>query len=311
MYTDLRKPFVVERWPTNIVEINPDDAQALGVKRPLKPWANIRPAGEDVRAGQTVLTAGTRLRPGEIGLLAALGRATVLVHRRPRVAILATGDELVEPGTEPRPGQISNSNGAAVAAMVRRYGGEPLVLGIARDTTDDLRAKLRAGSGADLLITTGGVSVGDYDLVKDVLRAEGRIDLWQVRLKPGKPLAFGRIDGTPLLGLPGNPVAAAVAFEQFARPAILAMLGRTDLAIPTVLARLGDRVENRGGRRHFARVRVEATAEGYVARLSGAQGAGILSALAAANGLLVVPEDVPTAEVGTMLPVQMLDWEVG
>ncbi len=283
----------------------------IGIMRPAKPWANIRPAGEDVRTGQRVLLAGSRLRPAEIGLLAALGRATVLVHRPPRVAVLATGDELVDPGVAPRPGQINNSNGASVAAMVRRSGGEPVMLGIARDTPEEVRDKLRAGADADFLITTGGVSVGDYDIVKDVLCDVGQIDFWQVRMKPGKPLAFGHIHGTPMLGLPGNPVAAAVAFEQFARPAILKLLGRTDLAIPTVLARLADRVENRGGRRHFARVRVDATVEGYVAHLSGAQGAGVLSSLAAANGLLVVPEDLPAGEVGMTLPVQMLDWEVG
>ena len=283
----------------------------IGIRRLTKPWANIRPAGEDMLSGQRALIAGTRLRPAEIGLLAALGRATALVHRRPRVAVLATGDELVDPGVAPRPGQISNSNGAAVAAMVRRCGGEPVMLGIARDTPEEVRNKLRAAAGADFLITTGGVSVGDYDIVKDVLRDEGQIDFWQVRMKPGKPLAFGHIQGTPMLGLPGNPVAAAVAFEQFARPAILKSLGRMDLTIPTVLARLADRIENRGGRRHFARVRVDATTEGYVAHLSGAQGAGVLSSLASANGLLVVPEEMPAGEVGMTLPVQMLDWEVG
>jgi len=283
----------------------------IGIRRAVESGANIRLAGEDVRAGEIVLTAGTRLRSAHVGLLAALGRTTATVHRRPRVAILATGDEIVEPGERMCSGQIRNSNSATVAALVYRYGGEPIALGIARDTTDELRARLGAATTADLLITTGGVSTGDYDLVKDVLRAEGRIDLWQVRLKPGKPLAFGWIGATPLLGLPGNPVAAAVAFEQFARPAILKMLGRTDLTIPTVQARLADRIENRGGRRHFARVRVDATADGFVAHLSGLQGAGMLAGLAAADGLAVVPDDVPVAEVGAMLPVQMLNWDLG
>ncbi len=286
-------------------------ASRVEIRHAPRPWANVRPAGEDVRAGETVLAAGTHLRAAHLGLLAALGRTEVTVHRRPRVAILATGDEIVDPGAEVRPGQIRNSNGTMVAALVRRYGGEPIMLGVARDTADDLRQKLRSASSADLLITIGGVSVGDYDLVKEILRAEGRIDLWQVRLKPGKPLAFGWIGATPLLGLPGNPVAAAVAFEQFARPAMLTLLGRTDLALPTIFARLGDRIENRGGRRHFVRVRVDATPAGYVARLAGAQGAGILSSLARANGLLVIPAEIAVAEPDSMLPVQMLDWEHG
>jgi len=283
----------------------------IGINRCAKPGENIRPAGEDVRLGETVLTAGTRLRPAEIGLLAALGRVEAAVHRRPRVAIVATGDEVVDPGTEVGPGQIRNSNSPAIAALARRCGAEPLVLGVARDTADDVRAKLAAADGVDLLITTGGVSIGDYDLVKQVLRDEGRIELWQVRLKPGKPLAFGWIRGGPLLGLPGNPVAATVAFEQFARPAILKMLGRTDLAIPTVRARLADRVENRGGRRHFARVRVDASGDGYVARLAGAQGAGVITSLIRANGLLVIPEELAVAEAGTILTVQMPDWDLG
>jgi molybdopterin molybdotransferase len=165
--------------------------------------------------------------------------------------------------------------------------------------------------GLDLLLTTGGVSVGDYDLVKHVLQREGRIDIWEVRIKPGKPLAFGWLGETPLLGLPGNPVAAAVAFEQFARPAIRRMLGDTNLAIPTVMARLAERIENRGGRRHFVRVAASATPNGYVARVAGGQGSSVLSTLAKANGLLVIPEDVPVAEDGSCFPVQMLDWDLG
>ena len=181
---------------------------------------------------------------------------------------------------------------------------------MARDDADHLRARLAAARGADLIVTTGGVSVGDYDLVKQVLRQEGRIDLWQVRIKPGKPFAFGWLGEPPLLGLPGNPVAAAVAFEQFARPAIGRMLGRRDLAIPTVPARLRGRIENRGRRRHFARVHVGWEGDGYAATPAGAQGAGILSTLARANALLVIPEAVSVADEGSVLPAQMLDWDL-
>jgi molybdopterin molybdotransferase len=276
-----------------------------------KAGENIRPVGEDVSTGETVLAAGTHVRPAEIGVLAALNRTQVTVHRRPQVGILATGDEIVDVGEPLGPGQIRNSNAPMLAALVTRCGGEAVPLGIARDTEDDLHGRLAQADGLDLLLTTGGVSVGDYDLVKQVLQAEGRIDLWEVRIKPGKPLAFGYLGGTPVLGLPGNPVAAAVAFEQFARPAIRRMLGHRVLEIPTVTARLAGRVENRGGRRHFVRVAVAASAAGYTAHVAGSQGSGVLSTLAKANGLLVVPEDVPVAEDGALLSVQMLDWDLG
>jgi molybdopterin molybdotransferase len=272
---------------------------------------NVRPIGEDVAAGETVLTAGTRVRPAEIGVLATLNRTQATVHRRPRVGILATGDEIVDAGQPLGPGQIRNSNAPMLAALVTRCGGEAVPLGTARDSEDDLRGRLAQADGLDLLLTTGGVSVGDYDLVKQVLQSEGRIDLWEVRIKPGKPLAFGSLGRTPVLGLPGNPVAAAVAFEQFARPAIRKMLGDRYLEIPTVQVRLSGRVENWGGRRHFVRVVVEASPHGYVARVAGGQGSGVLSTLAKANGLLVIPETLPAAEDGAMLHAQMLDWDLG
>lgn len=272
---------------------------------------NVRPVGEDIHAGATILTAGTRVRPAEIGVLATLNRARVTVHRRPRVGILATGDEIVDAGLPLAPGQIRNSNGPMIAAMVTRIGGEAVPLGIARDRDSDLESRLEAASGLDLLLTTGGVSVGDFDLVKQVLRRKGRIALWEVRIKPGKPLAFGWLGETPVLGLPGNPVAAAVAFEQFARPAIRTMLGDPVLEIPTIMARLAGHVENRGGRRQFVRVAVSPTPEGYVARVSGPQGSGVLSTLASANGLMIVAEDLALVEDGALLPVQMLDWDLG
>jgi molybdopterin molybdotransferase len=271
---------------------------------------HVRPIGEDVQAGATVLSTGARVRPAEIGVLATLNRTQVTVHRRPRVGILATGDEIVDPGEPLAPGQIRNSNAPMLAAMVTRVGGEPVSLGIARDNSDELCHCLVKAKGLDLILTTGGVSVGDYDLVKQVLQREGRIDIWEVRIKPGKPLAFGWLGGMPLLGLPGNPVAAAVAFEQFARPAIRTMLGDPNLTIPTIMVRLAERIENRGGRRHFVRVAVSATPDGYVAHIAGGQGSSVLSTLAKANGLLVIPEDVPMAERGSCFPVQMLDWEL-
>ena len=286
--------------------------ESVAVFRGAKPWDNARPAGEDVARGSVVLAAGTRLRPPELGLLAALNQTTVRVVRRPRVAILSTGNEVIGPGPALCPGQIRDSNGVTLMTMARRWGAEPVGLGICPDAAGALRDVLTAEHGADLLVTSGGVSLGDYDLVKDVLRAEGEIALWQVRMKPGKPLAFGRVRGVPLLGLPGNPVAAAVSFEQFGRPAIRRMQGRSDLSAPVIEATLTERLTNRGQRRHYVRAKVEADGRGrYLVRTAGDQGAGVLSSLARANGLLVVPEHLEVVEPGTRLPVQMVDWDLG
>jgi molybdopterin molybdotransferase len=282
------------------------------VHRPTKPMDNVRPAGEDVEVGTTVLAKGTRLRPAEIGMLAALNRALVPVHRRPNVKILSTGDEVADIGPALQHGQIRNSNSYTLAAMVTRCGGQPVMLGVAKDSVHDLKKRLDARYAADLIVTSGGVSLGDYDMVKDVLQSEGEIAIWQVRMKPGKPLAFGRLGKTPLLGLPGNPVAAAVSFEQFGRPAILKMLGRTDLDIPCVEATLTERIDNRGHRRHYVRARVDGDpANGYTVRTAGEQGAGVLSSLVRANGLLIIPEEIEVAEPGTKLHVQMIDWDLG
>jgi molybdopterin molybdotransferase len=291
-------------------EIGPEasrDRRAVQIHIEAKPGENVREAGEDVRAGTTVLKAGTVLRPAEIGVLASINQSRVRAHRRPRVGILSTGDEVIGLGPELRPGQIRDANSYTLAAMVKHYGGEPVVLGVARDTIEDLRTKLSATRGVDLLVTSGGVSLGDYDMVKQVLQAEGEIGLWQVRIKPGKPLAFGRIGTTPLLGLPGNPVAAFVAFEQFGRPALLKMLGRTDWQPLTVKARLLTDQENRGQRRHFVRGILERRGDTYVVGPSGSQGSAVLSSVARANCLIVVPESWEYAEAGSIVDVQLLD----
>jgi molybdopterin molybdotransferase len=279
----------------------------------VQPGDNVRLAGEDIRRGQVVLPAGRLIRPQEIGLLASLGRPAVRVIRRPRVAILATGDELLEVSEPLAPGKIRSSNEYTNAGLVRRYGGVPIRLGIARDDVADLTAKIRQGlaEGVDLFLTSAGVSVGDYDMVKNVLAAEGEVYFWQVRIKPGKPLAFGIVGGVPLLGLPGNPVAAMVAFEVFARPAILKMAGWTSWRKPTVRAILDEGVAN-SGRRHYMRARVYKDGERYRVAVRGSgvevQGSGILSSMVWANALLVVPEDVTELPAGTEVEVQMLDW---
>jgi len=286
------------------------EGDIIYILKEVKPGAEIRRAGEDVKKGELKLRKGTVIRPAEVGMLAALGKKRVKVIRRPRVAILATGDELVDPEEIPGPGKIRNTNTYSNAAQVLKYGGIPIILGIARDKREELAAKLREGleKGADLILTSGGVSVGDFDLVKEVLATEGQITFWQVRMKPGKPLAFGVLGGVPLLGLPGNPVSVMVAFELFARPAILKMLGRTCLQKPTVEAILLDEIPAKDERRHFLRVTVEKRGDEWYARLTGEQGSGILTSMVKANGLAIIPEEWKKAEVGSRVKVIMLDW---
>ena len=289
----------------------------IRIMRALPVGANIRPAGDDIRRGDLVLTRGTVLRPPEIGVLSSLGRASARVIRRPVVAVLATGDELVEPPEPLPPGKIYNSNTFSVAASVMKYGGIPKVLGIAQDNLASLEAKVREGMDADMVITSAGVSRGDYDIVKDVLAKQGEIAFWTVRMKPAKPLAFGALTRTgpdgmvtkvPHLGLPGNPVSAMVAFEEFARPAILKMLGKTALAKPTVEAVLEEPIENTDGRRVYARAWVTRRDGRNSARLTGPQGSGVLTSMAKANGLAICPEDVAVKHAGEVVQVQMLDW---
>ena len=229
------------------------------VMAPWRPGRNIRLAGEDVQRGQLILHCGAEIRPQEVGMLAALGRPEVLCVRRPRVGILATGDEVIEVDAPWQPGKIRNANGYTNAAQVHKYGGVPILLGIARDTLPEITGRIRASleQGVDLLLTSGGISVGDFDLVKRVLAAEGKMAFWQVQMRPGKPLAFGHVGGVPMVGLPGNPVAAMVSFELFVRPAILKMRGLANVAAPMVRAMLAEDIQVRPGSRHFLRVMLE------------------------------------------------------
>jgi len=286
------------------------DDKWVEILKEVPPGKEIRFAGEDVRQGQMVLGKGTELRPQEIGMLAALGYPRVKVHRRPRVAILATGDEVIEVDAPWQPGKIRNANSYSNAAQVMKYGGQPVLLGIARDDMTELTERIRAGlqQGADLFLTSGGVSVGDFDVVKKVLAVEGEVDFWRVRMKPGKPLAFGHIQGVPLLGLPGNPVSAMVSFELFARPAILRMLGKEQLDKPTVEATLLDGIVRKDGRRHYLRVTVSEHEGEYLAHLTGEQGSGILLSMVQAQGLAIIPEEAQSLPPGSRVEVMMLDW---
>jgi molybdopterin molybdotransferase len=294
------------------------DSGEIGILCEVEPGLNIRRAGEDIAKGAIVLRKGTVLRPAEVGVLASLGMSTVNVIRRPVVAVLATGNELVDVGQPLPAGKIYNSNTYSVASLVRRYGGIPRILGIALDNEESLVTKLRQGLDADMLITSGGVSAGDYDMVKNVLASEGEITFWTVRMKPGKPLAFGMLKGTdksgnprrvPHLGLPGNPVSSMVTFELLARPAMLKMMGKKNLAKPVVEAVLAEPVVNTDGRRVYIRAMVTKRDGRYHARTTGPQGSGILTSMSLANGLVIVPEDTAGVKAGEIVKVIMLGWD--
>ncbi|MCA9876177.1 MAG: molybdopterin molybdotransferase MoeA [Thermomicrobiales bacterium] len=290
-------------------QVRGSSTREVRIFRPPKLGDNVREAGEDIALGSEIARPGQQLTPARLGLLASVGVARAPVHRRPVVSILSTGNEVVPPGERLPSGKIRDSNAYVLAAMAEAWGAEVRLHGIARDTVDHLTAHLRDARDSDLIVTSGGVSLGDFDFVKDVLRAEGEVNIWQVRMKPGKPLAFGLLGETPLLGLPGNPVAAGVSFVLFGRPAILRLQGHRDLASPTVDAYAAEPIDNRGQRRHFMRVILERDADGAVrAWPAGEQGAGVLSSLAAANALLVVPESLEHVPAGTRLQAIRLDW---
>ncbi len=269
---------------------------------------DIRRAGEDVQPGEKVICRGDVIRPAEIGMLSALGRSFISVHQRPLVAIVATGDELTDIDEPLSPWKIVSSNSYSLAALVLDCGAVPIQIGIAKDRRADLLAKFRAAMRADLIVSSGGVSVGDYDLVKEVMREEGnRMQFWRVAMKPGRPLAFGAMGEVPIVGLPGNPVSSMVSFQQFIRPAILKMMGHTNLFRRTVRARLGEEIDKKPGIRHFIRARIVREEEGYAVVTTGDQGSGILKSMVRANGLIILPEEATKVPAGGMVTVQLLD----
>ena len=273
--------------------------------RAVDPGANVRSRGEDVRAGAVVLQAGAVLRPQDLGLVASLGFAEVRVHRRPRVALLSTGDEVVEPGQSRRPGQIYDANRFSLGGMVEGAGAEPLDLGIVPDVRERLRERLlQAAGAADVVLTSGGVSVGDYDLVKSVLGEIGSIDFWQVAMQPGRPLAVGRIAGTQFFGLPGNPVASVLCFHLFVRPALWKLGGRTRLDPECVTATAVEPMRKRAGRREFKRGILRFTDHGYEVSTTGPQGSGILSSMVAANCLIILEEARGDVKAGERVLVE-------
>jgi molybdopterin molybdotransferase len=282
---------------------------AIQIKRAVQPGDYVRPIGEDIEAGQTVIDAGQVIRPQEIGVLASLGVTEIAVVRRPRVGVLATGDELIPIDQALTPGKIRNSNGYTQTAQVRQLGGEPIPLGIAGDDAADLRRKLQTGldAGVDLFVSSAGVSVGAYDVVKMVLEEEGDVRFWRVRMRPGKPLTFGLYHGVPYLGLPGNPVSAMVSFERFVRPSILKMGGHTELERPRVTVTLQETVRS-DGRETYVRAIVGKEGGEYTAVTTGGQGSHMMTSLVQANALVIIPEGTVEVTAGTRLPALMLNW---
>jgi molybdopterin molybdotransferase len=289
-------------------------AEVAVIRRPVEAGECVRPQGEDMRAGETVLHPGRVVGPAEIGLLATLGRHQVRVTRRPRVGIVSTGDELADLGEALGPGQIPNSNTYSLMAQVVEAGADPLNLGVAPDRLGDIETRLRWGLGCDLLLSSAGVSVGEHDLVREALsRLGAEQHLWLVNMRPGKPVTFAtlaappRPPGAPLpvFGLPGNPVSAMVTFELFVRPALRRMAGHQRLHRPVIRARALTPIVNRGSRRGYLRIVLSTTDGGHTARLTGDQGSGILRSMVAADGLAVVDGDT-TIPAGAEVPVILL-----
>lgn len=281
-----------------------DGGKRVRVLEAAAPGAHIRSAGEDIRAGQRVFGPGTVLTPGHLGVLASLGHADVLVHRRPRVGVVSTGDELVDTGEPLQLGQIRDSNRLTLLALAEEAGFEPVDLGLVRDDEEAIRSALLGGvERCDALLTSGGVSMGSFDYVKVVLDEIGDMRWMQVAIKPAKPLAFGLVGDVPVFGLPGNPVSSMVSFELFARPALRRMMGHTELDRPRRRAVVEGKLRRHpDGKLHFARVRLEESDGVLRARSAGGQGSHQLSAMANADGLALLP-DGPGADEGDTVEV--------
>jgi molybdopterin molybdotransferase len=289
------------------VEDTEAEGERVRVLEPGEPGLNVRAAGCDVRPGTPIAAAGSLLGPPQIGMLAALGRTVVRVAARARVAILATGDELVEPDRLREDGRIATSNSYALLAAVQEAGAVPVYLGIAPDRPAEIAERLREAARCDAVVSTGGVSVGEHDHIKRVLSSlGGEMRLWRVRMRPGAPLAFVMLGGRPIFGLPGNPVSSLVTFEQFVRPALLKMMGHTRIFRPVAQAVLVEGFEKPRGRMYLVRVTLEERDGELFARLTGEQSSAVLLSMVRADALAMIPADSSGVPAGGRVAVQLL-----
>lgn len=294
--------------PIELVQVKGDTH--ILVTSPAKPGQHIRRAGEDIRKNEIVLKRGELLTPARLGVLASLGRTKVRVARRPHVNILATGDELVEVRERPREGQIRNSSSYALAGLVEQHGGVSRMLGVVSDRKKKMRKAVKRGLDCDILLITGGVSVGKYDFVKEILKDAGvTIVFWQVNIKPGRPLLFGKIKRTLVFGLPGNPVSTGVTFLQFVRPAIHRTAGRSDARPVLLSAVLDEEIRKNDGKRHFLRGIAARRGGVLYVRKTGSQSSGVMSSLAKGNCLIIVPEKTTLVKKGEMVEIELLHVE--
>ena len=292
------------------VEDTEHTPDSVRVFKPETRGSNIRPQGEDVTKGECIIAKGTQIRSGEAGMLAILAKSFVFVYQRPRVAILSTGDELADLDERFSEEKIINSNSYGIAAAVQEAGGIPFLLGIARDTPAALKEKISHGLTADVLVLSGGVSMGDYDFTKAVFRELGaEMNFWKLAIRPGQPLAFGKIQGKLAFGLPGNPVSSMVTFEQLVRPAILKMSGHRSYGRPLVQAVIQEKFSKRTDRRHFLRGVLTREEGVFKVRTTGAQGSGILTSMVKANCLIDIPVEVERVNAGDLVTVQLLSGE--
>lgn len=280
--------------------------ESVSIFAPCQAGACIRVVGDDIPADYRVLPAGKELRAAELGVLAALGHTQVRVTRQPRVAIVSTGSELVDLGEPLRPGAIYNSNSYLLAGMVRAAGGVPLRIATARDTLDEVRARFNEALAfqPDVIISSAGVSVGAFDVVRTVLAELGQVGFWRVNLRPGKPLAYGQLGGVPFFGLPGNPVSAAVTFDLFVRPTLLKLGGRVDRTL--TIEAVTDEPITSDGRRSYLRVLLTRAGDRWLAKMTGTQSSSALLSMVLADGLLIIPEGVTDVPAGTTLAVRLL-----
>jgi molybdopterin molybdotransferase len=291
-----------------MVEYTQEMDGMITMQRTVEPGADVRPVGQDVTKGQRVLEVGMRIGPQEIGLLASLGCTAVEVYRRPRVAVLSTGDEIVEPDVPPGPGQIRDSNRYALMAAVQRAGAQPISLGIGSDDANELVTKMTQGlASCDALITSGGVSMGKLDLIKPLLETQGRVHFGRVNMKPGKPLTFATVDGKPVFALPGFPVSSLVSFELFVRPALLQMRGQRLILRPRVAVTLAETLHGDAGRPEFHRAHLSRAPGALTARTTGLQSSGRLLSMLGANGLLVLPRQDKPFPAGETVTAILLD----